>query len=28
MDKLGDNYTIDVYWLKGCDELVKIEKSA
>jgi hypothetical protein len=28
MDKLGDNYTVDVYWLKGCDELVKIEKSA
>jgi hypothetical protein len=25
LDKLGDNYSVDVYWLKNCEELVKID---
>jgi hypothetical protein len=27
MDKLGDNFTVEVYFLKGLEELVKIEST-
>jgi hypothetical protein len=28
IDKLGENYSLDVYWLKDCEEAVKIDDAS